>query len=63
MEIYKINHICVNQLKTQFSLSYNKGIKIYDLNNYNELSSSNTEKFTLVLFNNIGRGFNIFAIL
>lgn len=30
LEILKINHISINQSKTQFILSYNKGIIIYD---------------------------------
>jgi hypothetical protein len=50
MEIYKINHICVNQLNTQFCLSYNKGIKIYDLKKMCLLSSSNNEDHILVNF-------------
>lgn len=56
MEIYKINHICINQIKTQFCLSYNKGVKIYDLKNLAEISCSNYNNQTLVnLFLYLGR--------
>jgi hypothetical protein len=48
MEIYKINHICVNQLNSQFSLSYNKGIKIYNMKDFQLISNSNTDDIVLV---------------
>lgn len=48
MEIYKINHICVNQLNTQFCLSYNKGIKIFNIKNLNLISSSTNGENILV---------------
>jgi hypothetical protein len=51
MEIYKINNLCVNQTKTQFSLSYNKGIKLYNLKDLGLLSSSNSDDFILVKTN------------
>ena len=51
MEIYRINHICLNQSKTQFCLSYNKGIKIYNLKNFNQIGCSNSDDFTLVIVN------------
>ena len=50
MEIYKINHICINQIKTQFCLSYNKGVKIYDMKSLTEISSSNYDNQILVRF-------------
>jgi hypothetical protein len=53
MEIYKINHLSLNQLNTQLCLSYNNGLIIYDLNEIKSLSSSNTDKFTLVTIYNI----------
>ena len=48
MEIYKINNICINQLNTQFSLSYNKGIKIYDIKTFKLVSCSNKNSTNLV---------------
>lgn len=48
MEVYKINHICINQLNTQFSLSYNNGIKIYNLKNFDQISCSNLNNKELV---------------
>ncbi len=50
MEIYRINHICVNQLNTQFCLSYNKGIKIYNLKTLSQIGCSNKSEDEIVLF-------------
>ena len=40
-EIYKINELSINQSKTEFCLSYNSGIKIFDIENFEEKYSSN----------------------
>jgi len=63
MEIYRINHICLNQLKTQFCLSYNKGIKIYNLKNLNQIGSSNSNNFMLVKIKIILNRVTYFAVL
>jgi hypothetical protein len=58
MEVFKINHICKNQLESQFTISYNKGFKVYDLNKLSEISCSNTQDNTgniLVFIFNLGR--------
>ena len=46
-EIYKINNLVINQSKTEFCLSYNNGIKTFDLENFEEKYSSNNFEFKL----------------
>jgi hypothetical protein len=55
MEVFKINHICKNQLESQFTISYNKGFKVYDLNKLTEISCSNSNQNMLVISFNLGR--------
>ena len=40
-EIYKINHLTVNESKTEFCLSYNEGLMTFDLKNFKEINRSN----------------------
>ena len=40
-EIYKINHLSVNESKTEFCLSYNEGLMTFDLKNFKEINRSN----------------------
>ena len=47
MEIYKINHIYLNQNKTQFCVCTNKGISTFSAQNFSPLNSSNTNEIIL----------------
>ncbi len=47
MEIYKINHIYLNQNKTQFCICTNKGITTFSAQNFSQLNSSNSNEITL----------------
>lgn len=47
MEIYKINHIYLNQNKTQFCVCTNKGISTFSAQNFAPLNSSNTNEIIL----------------
>ena len=40
-EIHRINHISLNKSKTEFCLSYNNGLKTYNLENFTQKNSSN----------------------
>jgi hypothetical protein len=40
--IYKINHLNVNQSKTEFSLCYENGIKTFDIKTFQEKQTSNS---------------------
>jgi len=46
-EIYKINNLTVNEQKTQFCLSYNNGLKIFDAENFQEISNSEGFEYDL----------------
>ena len=46
-EIYRINQITVNNSKTEFCLCYNDGLKIFDLEKFKEIKSSNSFEFKL----------------
>ncbi len=47
MDIYKINHIFLNQNKTQFCICTNKGINIFSAQTFSQLDSSNSNEITL----------------
>ncbi len=47
MDIYKINHIFLNQNKTQFSICTNKGINTFSAQTFSQLDSSNSNEITL----------------
>ena len=40
-EIYKINHLTVDESKKEFCLSYNEGLMTFDLKNFKEINRSN----------------------
>ena len=40
-EIHRINHISLNKSKTEFCLSYNNGLKTFNLENFKQNNSSN----------------------
>ena len=46
-EIYTINHLAINQSKREFCISYNNGLKTFDLDNFKEKYSSNNFEFKL----------------
>jgi len=41
-QIYKINHLILNNNNTQFCISYNNGIKTFSTDNFQEKYSSST---------------------
>ena len=47
MDIYKINHIFLNQNKTQFCICTNKGINTFSAQTFSQLDSSNSNEITL----------------
>ena len=46
-EIHKINHISINKSKTEFCFCSNSGIKVFDIDNFKEKSSSDNFEFKL----------------
>ena len=46
-KIYKINHLNINESKTEFSLSYEIGIKIFDIEKFQEKERISNNEFAL----------------
>ena len=46
-KIYKINHLNINESKTEFSLSYELGIKTFDIENFQEKERTSNNEFVL----------------